>query len=129
MRLPLASLLLLGVLGCSKEDPKLKVTGINPRKGDAEGGQLVEVMGNRFIKDGPREVKVFFGKRQGTLERFASDDRMIVRAPGGKAGETVDVKFYFTPGGELVISNAFTFKEEADAMPSVDDLDTSKVKK
>ncbi len=50
-------------------------------------GQYVRVKGNEFTADGPRNVKVYFGKdnsmRQGTVVRFASDSELIVEAPGG----------------------------------------------
>jgi hypothetical protein len=107
--------------GC-KEDKKLKVTGINPKKGDYLGGQLVEVKGNRFTADGVRSVKVYFGGVQAQVLRFEGDDTLKIQAPGGKIGETVDIKFYFEPGGVLLVPKAFTFIEEGAA--SVDDLHT-----
>ena len=70
---------------CGNKDTKLKVTGIEPEKGDAEGGTYVRIKGNRFIADGARNAKVYFGSRQGTVVRFASDSELIVEAPGGKA--------------------------------------------
>ncbi len=130
-RLPLLPLLLLvlGLAACGSEDTKLKVTGIEPEKGDTEGGTYVRIKGNRFIADGARNAKVYFGSRQGTVIRFASDSELIVEAPGGKPNEKVDVLIIFEPGGELKIPNGFTFVEKNDTGPSVQDLDTSKVKK
>ena len=132
-RLPLLPLLLvfvaLGLTACGSEDKKLKVTGIEPEKGDVEGGTYVRIKGNRFIADGARNAKVYFGSRQGTVVRFASDSELIVEAPGGKPDEKVDVLIIFEPGGELKIAKGFTFVEKNNAGPSVQDLDTSKVKK
>jgi hypothetical protein len=122
-------LLLLGLAACGSEDKKLKVTGIEPEKGDVEGGTYVRIKGNRFIADGARNAKVYFGSRQGTVVRFASDSELIVEAPGGKPNEQVDVLIIFEPGGELKIPNGFTFVEKDSTGPSVDDLNTGKDKK
>jgi len=92
---------------------KLKVTGIEPSKGDADGGTYVRIAGSDFLEDGPRELKVYFGSRQGTVVRFASDSELIVEAPGGKAGSAVDVLAIFTPGGEIKLPKAFTFVEKS----------------
>ncbi|GEM_PF-1738790 len=125
--LPLA--FLLAASACGEKDTKLKVTGIEPEKGDVEGGTYVRIKGNRFVNDGPRTTKVYFGSRQGTVVRFASDSELIVEAPGGKPGEKVDVLIIFDPGGQLKIKDGFTFVEKNTEMPSVQDLDTSKPKK
>jgi hypothetical protein len=114
-------LCLVAAAGCN-EDKKLKVTGIHPNKGDYMGGQLVEVSGNRFSNDGVRSVKVYFGGAQAQVQRFEGDDKLYLTAPGGKLNETVDVKFYFEPGGVLTVPKAFTFIEENQA--SIDDLHT-----
>lgn len=128
-RLVLPVLLLLAISACGDADTKLKVTGIEPEKGDVEGGTYVRIKGNRFTADGPRNVKVYFGSRQGTVVRFASDSELIIEAPGGKPNEKVDVLIIFDPGGQLKIKDGFTFVEKNDSVPSVKDLDTSKPKK
>ncbi len=122
-------LLLLAVSACGDKDTKLKVTGIEPERGDVDGGTYVRIKGNRFIDDGPRNAKVYFGSRQGTVVRFASDSELIVEAPGGSPNEKVDVLIIFDPGGQLKIKDGFTFVEKNDAGPSVQDLDISKPKK
>jgi hypothetical protein len=132
-RLVLPVLLLLAISACGETDTKLKVTGIEPEKGDVDGGTYVRLKGNRFTADGPRNVKVYFGKdssmRQGTVVRFASDSELIVEAPGGKPNEKADVLIIFDPGGKLTIKDGFTFVEKNDTAPSVQDLDISKPKK
>src|SRR3954467_15668882 len=130
-RTPITLLLVLLALfaACGNNDTKLKVTGIEPEKGDTEGGTYVRIKGNRFIADGARNAKVYFGSRQGTVVRFASDSELIVEAPGGKPNETVDVLLIFEPGGELKIPKGFTFVEKTTTGPSVDDLNTNKDKK
>jgi hypothetical protein len=124
----------LAAAACGEQDRKLKVTGLEPERGDVDGGTYVVIKGNRFIADGPRSAKVYFGTqqrgfRQGSIVRFASDDRLIVQAPGGSPGEVADVLVTFEPGGQLRIPGAFTFIEKNDAMPSVNDLDTNKEKR
>jgi hypothetical protein len=124
--LTLLALVLSFAAACGSSDTKLKVTGIEPEKGDVEGGTYVRIKGNRFIADGARNAKVYFGSRQGTVVRFASDSELIVEAPGGKANETVDVLIIFEPGGELKIPKAFTFVEKSNGDMRVQDLDTKK---
>ena len=121
-------LLVIGLVACGNNDTKLKVTGIEPEQGDVEGGTYVKIYGNRFVADGARNAKVYFGSRQGTVVRFASESELVVEAPGGKPNEVVDVLIIFEPGGELKIAKGFTFVEKHEHGPSMQDLDTSKVK-
>jgi NADPH-dependent 2,4-dienoyl-CoA reductase/sulfur reductase-like enzyme len=102
------------------------VTGIDPDRGDAEGGSYVRIRGNRFTVDGPRSVKVYFGGRQGMVSRFESDSVLVVEAPGGKPNEVVDVLIVFDPGGQLKIPGGFRYFERNHQAPSVDDLNTNK---
>lgn len=127
--MPLVLLLAFAAAACGSEDTKLKVTGIEPEKGDVNGGTYVRIKGNRFLADGARNAKVYFGSRQANVIRFASDSELIVEAPGGKVGEKVDVLIIFEPGGEMKIKQGFEFIEKDVTGPSVDDLDTSKIKK
>jgi hypothetical protein len=99
-------------MGASMPPPQpLTVTGIDPVRGDTAGGTYVKIAGANFIADGARNVKVYFGSKQGTVVRFASDSELIVEAPGGKAGEVVDVLLIFEPGGEKKLVQAFTYEK------------------
>jgi hypothetical protein len=109
-------------VGCGETDRKLKVTGLEPTKGDIEGGTYVVIKGNRFMKDGPRNAKIYFGSRQGSVVRFQSDSELIVQAPGGKHDETVDVLVIFDPGGQPKTPNAFKFVDKADETLNPDDI-------
>jgi IPT/TIG domain len=111
--------------GCG-EDKKLKVSGLDPVQGDYQGGTTVRISGNRFQEDGVRNAKVYFGDRQGTVIKFDGDHDLYVTAPGGKKGDTVDVKIIFEPGGEKTLPKAFTFIEIKQA--DVDDLSTGSTK-
>jgi hypothetical protein len=122
LRRHLASFTTLGLLvlaSCESNAP-LSVTGIEPNQGEANGGSYVRILGNRFTKDGARSAKIYFGSRQAGLPRFASDTEMVVEAPGGKRGETVDVLIIFEPGGELKIAKGFTYVEHK--APTIDDV-------
>ena len=120
--------LVLALAACGGNDTKLKITGLEPNQGDFEGGQYVKIYGNRFVADGARVAKVYFGSRQGTVDRFASDSEMVVQAPGGNPGETVDVLVVFEPGGELKLPKAFTFVQKNYSQPGVNDVDFNKAK-
>jgi len=98
-------------LAAAPEDlyTSLVVTAIEPALGDADGGTYVRITGSHFISDGPRSAKVYFGERQGTVVRFASDTELIVEAPPGVDGTTVDVLVLFDPGGQKKLLGAFTF--------------------
>jgi IPT/TIG domain len=100
----------------------LRVHGIEPDLGDVDGGTYVVLKGSRFLADGPRNVKIYFGSRQGTVVRVASDSQLIVQAPGGKPDEVVDVIVIFEPGGTLKLPGAFTFVEKTSA-PTVNELE------
>jgi len=91
--------------------PALAITSLEPAKGDFEGGTYVRVRGHGFLAE-QRAAKIYFGNRQGTVVRFASDSELIVEAPGGKPDEVVDVLVVFEPGGELKLPHAFTFIEK-----------------
>jgi hypothetical protein len=121
--LPLVALAF--IVACGSNDNTLKITNMDKDSGDADGGTYVRIYGNGFITP-VRSAKVYFGSRQAATPRFASDTEMVVEAPGGKVGETVDVTIIFEPGGEKKLAKAFTFKEKNNAAPSVDDLNTSK---
>ena len=119
-----------------KEDTTLKVTGVEPETGDANGETYVRILGNRFIADGARNAKVYFGSHQGTVVRFASDSELIVQAPGGKVGDTVDILVMFEPGGEIKIpkdafenKKGFTYVEKKQSNSTWDDLKDGEKKK
>lgn len=92
--------------------PTLAVTAVEPARGDAQGGTYVLLKGSRFVKDGPRQLKVYFGGKQGTVVRFQSDTEVIIQAPGGTPGAPVDVVVVFDPGGQLTLPGAFTFVDK-----------------
>jgi hypothetical protein len=114
---------------CGGNDGKLKVYGLSPNIGDAMGGQYVVIRGQNFQRQA-RTAKVFFGDRQGNVIRFSGNNdssELIVQAPGGPAGESVDVLVVFEPGGELpLISKGFTYVDKKAL--DVEDLSAPKKK-
>ena len=127
---PAIALLVLALAAC-EEDTKLKVTGLEPTSGAFEGGTRVTIKGNRFTKDGQRQVSVWFGsgeaKKKADVLGFQGDSRLVVRAPGGQPNEKADILIVFEPGGEITLKNAFTYVEEKKA--DVGDLDIKKDEK
>jgi hypothetical protein len=103
----------MGAGGGSMQGPiaPLSLTGLDPDRGDPAGGTYVVIKGTTFLAEGARNAKVFFGDKQGTVVRFASDDELIVEAPAGKTNQTVDVIVVFDPGGEMKLPKAFTFSK------------------
>ncbi len=128
--LVLALVMAFGAAACGDNDGKLKVYGLTPNIGDALGGQYVVIRGQNFQKQA-RTAKVFFGNNQGNVVRFSGNNdasELIVQAPGGTAGESVDVLVVFEPGGELpLISKGFTYVDKTTV--GVDDLGNKKPKK
>ncbi|KAB2899029.1 MAG: hypothetical protein F9K40_10715 [Kofleriaceae bacterium] len=115
MKASLILALLLAVGACGGNDGKLKVYGLSPNIGDAMGGQYVVIRGQNFQKQA-RTAKVFFGNNQGNVVRFSGNNdnsELIVQAPGGTPGESVDVLVVFEPGGELpIIAKGFTYVDK-----------------
>jgi hypothetical protein len=89
----------------------VRITGIDPAKGDAEGGTYAKLEGNRLLPTAQKDVKVYFGSRPGEVVRIASDSELIVRAPAGTPDEVVDVRLTFE-GGEVTLPHAFTFVKQ-----------------
>ena len=105
------------------------MTSIEPAKGASDGTSYVHIYGNRFLtdangNDAPTNAKIYFGGVQGRIQRFPNDSEMVVLAPPGKAGDTVDLLIIFEGRGEITIPKAFTYydKPKEDQGMSVDTL-------
>lgn len=118
-----AALAALALLTSCKEDTQLRVTALDPTTGDAMDETYVKISGNRFIKDGARSAKVYFGSKLAASPSFKSDSEMVVVAPpSGEPGKTVDVLIIFEPGGEKRLPSAFTYVERKKR--TIDDIGT-----
>ena len=122
---PAGLILLFGLAAaaCGNDNPKLTVTGIDPKQGDVTG-DTVHIYGSRFTTD-PRSVKVYFGGHPAQVNRFVSDSELTVTAPGGKLNDVIDVLIVFEPGGRVNLPGAYRYVEKNKAAPSVDDLNIS----
>lgn len=88
---------------------KLEVKALDPTRGAADGGQLVIISGHGFTSS-TRNAKVYFGDHPANVVRFRSDDELIVEAPGGAPGSSVNVLVVFEPGGEFTLPAAFRYE-------------------
>jgi hypothetical protein len=82
-----------------------QLTSVEPKTASA-GVELTLVgtnLANRVIDH------VYFGNHEGVVVGIDSNTELVVEAPNGKPGETVDIRVVFEPGGEVVLRNAFTF--------------------
>jgi hypothetical protein len=114
-------------LSCGSNDTKLKVTNIEPPRGDSTGGTYVHIYGNRFLTDAngndmPTNAKIYFGGQPGKIVRFPNDSEMVVIAPGGTVGESVDILITFEGRGEITIPKAFSFYLKQDEQMNIDNL-------
>lgn len=101
-------LLALAATGCSK-DEGLKIKRISPKSGPSAGGDPVTIYGSGFQKGGTLDVRVFFGKKRAHVMGFDGDSKLVVRPPGGKIGEVVDVTIQFGDSRYKEIKNAYTY--------------------
>ena len=125
--------LVVGLAACGNNDTKLRVTGLDPNTGDADGGSYLKVHGNGFLAHGTPAAKIYFNNTQGTVVRFASDTEMIAQAPGMpngvKVGEPVDVLITFEGNGEIKLPKAYSFVVKGDQdNPSANKIDWKSVK-
>jgi hypothetical protein len=65
---------------------------LEPDQGDAIGGTSVKLMAaSQFTDDDAKTARIYFGGKLGKVIRVVSSEELLVEAPGGTAGETVDV--------------------------------------
>lgn len=105
---------------CSK-DEGLKITGISPNSGPAQGQGAVTIHGNGFESGGAKAVTVYFGDKQGRVVRFDSDTELVVAPPPGEPGTKVDLHIIFGDAREHTFPQAYEYKAEDKAF-GVDSL-------
>ena len=103
-----AAVAAVAMLGCSK-DEGLRITGIDPKTGDMNGGQIVTIHGSGFQSGDTKSVQVYFGDRSAKVLGFRGDDELRVEAPGGKEGEVVDIQIIFNDSRRSKISQMFRY--------------------
>lgn len=98
----------MGSLGCDNETG-LKIKGISPKTGPADGGGSVTILGHGFKEGGALGVQVYFGDMKARFLRFDGDTKMLVVPPPGKVGSSVDVQVIFGDGREHKFPGAYTY--------------------
>lgn len=80
-----------------------------PTGGDRAGGTLVTIRGTNFMTS-PRTAKVWFGTKEATGVRIATDTELVVESPPQDALGVVDVRVQFEPGGTVSVPYGFTYR-------------------
>lgn len=98
-------LLVLGIVtlaACGSKDMHLE-----PHEGDADGGQLVRLVGEDLLGHGP--VLVYFGMRTARAVVVEDDRHIAVKTPEAEAFGPVDVRVEFSDGRVHELPQAFTY--------------------
>jgi hypothetical protein len=100
--------------------------GLTPSRGSADGGFYVKILFNYNLGRGqlamaPEGATVYFGLHDAEVVHFDNGvGEIVVEAPPGKVGKTVDVLVIFEPGGESRLEQAFTYVAPRPAFPRDD---------
>jgi hypothetical protein len=97
----------VAAFGCGKS--KLSITAVEPNIGPTEGGH-VGIIGTGFQDKGPIGVTVYFGDKKGKVIEV-KDEKITARAPGGKAGDKVDIRLVFDDTREFVAKQAYEYQD------------------
>lgn len=114
------SVMLIAVMSCGgksggakgPEGAGLQVIELEPTSGAP--GQPVTIHGEGFMSES-RAVTVVFGDQPAQVVDIPSDTDIVIEAPAGEPGTSVDVVITFDPGGEIKLPNGYTFVAAADA--------------
>ena len=80
-----------------------------PTGGEQTGGTLVTIRGSNLMTT-PRTAKVWFGTKEATGVRFATDRELVVEAPPQEAEGFVELRVQFDPGGTVTVPYGFTYR-------------------
>ena len=108
--LVLVAFVMFSASGCESEKG-LKIKSISPKSGPADGQGYVRIHGNGFRDQGNTGITIYFGDRKARFQRFEGDDTMVVVAPPGDEGTTVDVHVIFGDGREHKFQEAYSYKD------------------
>ncbi len=100
--------LALGSAAC-EEEKGLKIKSISPKTGPADGAGSITIHGNGFKQAGSMGVKIYFGDKKARFLRYEGDKKMIVTAPPGDIGQTVDVQVIFDDGRQHKFPEAYSY--------------------
>ncbi len=82
------------------------ILGVAPNRGPIEGGQNVEITGERFAEG----IAVLFGEAQSTSVVLGSATQLTVRVPAATAGGTVDVRVRNADGRSSTLSAGYSYE-------------------
>jgi len=108
--LPFFTLLMIGLAACSNKDG----LEVHPKRGPYLGGDQVRITGAQFKQT--MGLKVYFGKAV-AKNPVIKEDVIIVEAPAGKNGETVDIEIVFDEATTFKIKQAYTYFDPTDIEP------------
>lgn len=99
---------------------KPKIAYINPAQGSASGGDIVEIVGEDFRKEGSQIPKVYFGSNEATVQGDVSSGYMKVRTPPATGtAKTVDVYVVNPDAGVTKEKMKFTYNTSKPVIKSV----------
>jgi hypothetical protein len=81
-----------------------------PAQGETTGGTVLSIRGSNLMSV-PRTAKVFFGSKEATAVRIASNNELVVETPAQDAAGFVEVKVQLDPGGTITVPYGFTYIE------------------
>ncbi|MGY5346092.1 IPT/TIG domain-containing protein [Paenibacillus glucanolyticus] len=86
------------------EVPKLEILTVTPNSGLVSGGEAVVINGNLI----DREVKVYFGDEQGTVNYYYDSNKIKVITPASSEG-IVPIRLVNPNGETVVLADAYTY--------------------
>lgn len=92
-----------------KEETKLTITGVDPKRGQIIGGDPVTIQGTGFQTKGVPGFKVYFGKKPATGCIISSNTAIKCNSPAGAEGEKVDIEIQFDDTRRGVLKQAFEY--------------------
>jgi hypothetical protein len=87
---------------------------VYPKRGPYIGGDQVRITGATFKQS--MGVKVYFGKVP-VDNPVITEEAIVVAAPAGKNGETVDIEIVFDEATTFKIPQAYTYYDPTDIQP------------
>ena len=96
---------------CTRKLAQLKprIYSVYPASGEIKGGTIVSIAGSSFSTP-LRKARVFFGSKEATSVRIASDYEIVAEAPPSDAEGFVELRVQFEPGGQAYAPTGFIYQ-------------------
>jgi hypothetical protein len=118
MKAVFALFLAFALSGCEQKK-ELAVLKIHPKRGPYIGGDRVTITATGFSPTQGLEVR--FGKNKASAPLIKENGEILVEAPAGELGSTVDVVIVFDDARTLTIPKAYTYYDPTDVKPKGDE--------